>query len=227
MMEASLLYKLHSHELVDGVKADARKFEEVYRSKYGKVRIYKIVGVDEESKAWTMDPQNRICDRPGSWLCRGQYPPQLTDVLQKKQDFRQKENLNSGRIEVDHDHDFENLNIPEKHTKLSVDQNYLKVNVKMDPSKAEIAAINSIWEDTEDTTELWKLITSGEVRDLENVLEKNPILAHMRSSDGRGPMFWAFEHRRQDMVKLLMKKGVSHSERDRQGLTPVDLLDGV
>ena len=42
---------------------------------------------------------------------------------------------------------------------------------------------------------------------------------------GRGPMWWAFEHRKQDMVKTLMQNGVSHSERDKDGLTPVDLLD--
>ncbi len=229
MMEASFLYKLHSHGLVDGVEADPEKFEEVYRSTYGKVRIFKLLNVDQGSKAWTMDPQNRICDFKGSWLCRGQYPPALSAVLETKQDFTQLEDFNSKRIDMEYqDQYFENLDKQKRTSKKRSSENqgtmYQRVN-NMDPTKAEIAAINRIWEDTEDTTKLWKIITSGDVNELENTLKGNTILAHVRSSDGRGPMFWAFENRRHDMVKVLMKKGVSHSERDKDGLTPVDLLD--
>ena len=74
-MAASLLYKLHSNGLKPGVHVNPKWFREVYRSKYGLVRIYKVLGVDKEAKKWAMDPKNWKCDRPGSWYCPGQYPP--------------------------------------------------------------------------------------------------------------------------------------------------------
>ena len=74
MMANSLLYKLHSNGLKPGVSVDPTLFEEAYRSQYGLVRIYKILNVSEESKAWIADPSNRVCDAPGSWYCVGKYP---------------------------------------------------------------------------------------------------------------------------------------------------------
>ena len=62
MMQRSLLYRLHGHQVKPNVVADPAKWEEVFRSKYGKVRIYKIVGLWEESRAWVADPANRVCD---------------------------------------------------------------------------------------------------------------------------------------------------------------------
>jgi dolichyl-diphosphooligosaccharide--protein glycosyltransferase len=41
------------------------------------VRIWKILNISKESKEWLADPNNRICDAPGSWYCVGQYPPGL------------------------------------------------------------------------------------------------------------------------------------------------------
>ena len=231
MMERSFLYRLHSHGVVEGVEADPDKFEEVYRSKYGKVRVYKLLNIDEESKFWTADAKNRICDEPGSWFCKGQYPPALTKVLLQKQDFSQLEDFNRKQVDLEYQEQyFENLNKPKKFPaspKLAERQDSesrYDISNK-NPTKAEIAAVNMIWSDTEETTLMWKIITSGDVQDLERSLQENPILAHLRSSDGRGPMFWAFEKRRQEMVKVLMKYGVSHSERDADGHTPVDFLD--
>merc|ERR1712038_1898282 len=92
-MSASLVHHLVSHGMRD-VKVDSDKFREVFRSQYGKVRVYKIMGKDEESKAWAADPKNRICDVPGSWFCRGQYPPALQEVLDKGKAFVQLEDFN-------------------------------------------------------------------------------------------------------------------------------------
>ena len=55
------------------------KHREVYTSKYGKVRIYKVRNISKKSKAWVADPKNRLCDAPGSWYCPGQYPPDLPE----------------------------------------------------------------------------------------------------------------------------------------------------
>jgi dolichyl-diphosphooligosaccharide---protein glycosyltransferase len=41
-MRASLLFVLHSHGMYEGVYADPNRFREVFSSKYGKVRIFKV-----------------------------------------------------------------------------------------------------------------------------------------------------------------------------------------
>jgi len=66
----------------------------VFESKHGKVRIFKILSVSTESKKWVANPKNRICDAPGSWFCRGQYPPALQKILKEKKDFKQLEDFN-------------------------------------------------------------------------------------------------------------------------------------
>jgi len=79
-MAESMLYKMHSHNVVPGVHVDPNLFEEVYTSPYGLLRIFKVLNVSEESKAWSMDPKNYACDHPGSWYCPGQYPPGFPEV---------------------------------------------------------------------------------------------------------------------------------------------------
>ena len=76
-MAASLLYKMVMHNHAPDVTVDDTLFKEVYSSKYGKVRIFKVLKVSKKSKKWVADPANRKCDRPGSWYCPGQYPPDL------------------------------------------------------------------------------------------------------------------------------------------------------
>ncbi len=68
-MAASMLYKMHRHNLEAGVTVNKKLFEDVYQSKYGLVRIFKILNVSQESRAWLANPDNRKCDRPGSWYC--------------------------------------------------------------------------------------------------------------------------------------------------------------
>eukprot|EP00727_Mastigamoeba_balamuthi_P008760 m51a1_g4506 putative oligosaccharyl transferase-like protein (795) ;mRNA; f:383402-386723 len=76
MMERSMLYRMHSGGVNPKAKrVDPALFEEVYTSKFGLVRIYKIIGVDQEAKRWAADPANWVCDKPGGWYCPGQYPP--------------------------------------------------------------------------------------------------------------------------------------------------------
>lgn len=36
-----------------------------------------MLNISQESRDWLADPSNRLCDRPGSWYCPGQYPPGL------------------------------------------------------------------------------------------------------------------------------------------------------
>ncbi|ESL05245.1 dolichyl-diphosphooligosaccharide--protein glycosyltransferase [Trypanosoma rangeli SC58] len=98
MMRRSLLYNLHSSEGGSGT-ALGNRFRLVYRSHYGLVKIYKVMNVSAESKAWVMDPKNRKCDAPGSWLCAGQYPPaeEIQKMLAKRIDYGQLEDFNRGK----------------------------------------------------------------------------------------------------------------------------------
>merc|ERR1711871_1446638 len=114
MMEASLLYKLTQHHDPNGsghwgkpgVQADPKLFKEVFTSKYGKVRVFKVRKVSKESKAWNADPANRVCDAPGSWYCVGQYPPKVQEMFSKwkKRDFAQVEDWNKKRDEKDEEY---------------------------------------------------------------------------------------------------------------------------
>jgi len=245
-MKESLLFKLVKNQLSPGVEVDRNRFKEVYRSKYGKVRIYKILSVSKESKAWAADPANRICDAPGSWFCRGQYPPALQKVLKEKRDFKQLEDFNyKGEGEDSELHDkyqkeyMENLlkkskrAAPEErddsdeererdaHGTPMLDESG---NVKLPKlSPVEIDMINEDWENNEMTTFLWELISQNRIQELLQVLYETPQLAHVRSEDGRGPMWWAHEYGRSNMVTILKQIGVSEERKDASDITPLDI----
>jgi dolichyl-diphosphooligosaccharide--protein glycosyltransferase len=204
MMERSFLYRLHGHEIKKGVIADADKFKEVYRSKYGRVRIFKILGIDEESKAWVASPENKRCDVVGSWFCPGAYPPGLHDILASKTDFAQLEDFNRGQggdAEYQKQY-FEALSNPDLAAKNarrmereaqakaieSGEAKPVAPEVKANVKK-QVDEIYNTWEDTEDTTLMWKFISSNQVDDLRVWLEEDPTVAFIRSRDGRGPMW--------------------------------------
>ncbi len=73
-VQKSLLFNLVMHGRHRDAKLDTRYFQEVFSSKYGLLRVYKVLDVDQKTKQWLADPANRLCDRPGSWYCPGQYP---------------------------------------------------------------------------------------------------------------------------------------------------------
>jgi dolichyl-diphosphooligosaccharide--protein glycosyltransferase len=74
---------------------------------------------------------------------------------------------------------------------------------------------------------MYNLIKNNQVEELQEWLQVAPEKAYVRSKDGRGPMFWAFELRNEEATKILMKAGVPHTDKDGKGLTPLDLLEGV
>jgi hypothetical protein len=73
------------------------------------------------------------------------------------------------------------------------------------------------WQDTDFTTNMWSIISSGNVEELKNLLESNQELATVRSSDGRGPLWWAHEYQQPDMVQILLDAGALPNERDADG----------
>jgi dolichyl-diphosphooligosaccharide--protein glycosyltransferase len=94
MMRESLLYNIIMHNNRPGVTANPKYFKEVYTSKHGLLRIFKVMNVSEESREWIEN--NRVCDAPGSWYCVGQYPPvpEWQQLLKKRRDFGQLEDIN-------------------------------------------------------------------------------------------------------------------------------------
>jgi len=94
MMAESFLYKAVNHKVKDGVSLNPKLFKEVLTTKHGLMRVFKVMNISKESKAWIADPQNRVCDAPGSWYCVGQYPPALDSLISKRKNFAQLEDFN-------------------------------------------------------------------------------------------------------------------------------------
>jgi len=94
-----------------------------------------------------------------------------------------------------------------------------------DLTKDQIKEINQVREDNSITSNLFDLIKMGDVETMTAVLNEQPAYAHVRSKDGRGPMWWAHEHGNKQIIKLLKSKGVSEKLRDKDGMTPLDLVD--
>jgi dolichyl-diphosphooligosaccharide--protein glycosyltransferase len=219
-MRESLVYKLVQKDMKPGVEVDRNRFQEVYQSKYGKVRIYRILSVSQESKEYVADPANRVCDVPGSWFCPGQYPPALKKVLNIKKDFRQLEDFNAKGENEDGDYQKQYLENLHGSHQASVKPRQLEV---LSPDEIDILNDESEWDDNEATTELWQLISGNKYNDLLELLLKNPGLAHVRSSDGRGPMFWAYENNRKDIIHALKTMGVLDTRKDAKGIMAKEL----
>jgi len=96
MMKKSLLFNLcQDGEEGSPAKVNKKYFQEVHTTKYGLMRVYKVMNISEESKEWIADPVNKICDAPGSWYCVGQYPPALQDsLISQRRNFAQVEDFN-------------------------------------------------------------------------------------------------------------------------------------
>lgn len=86
-----------------------------------------------------------------------------------------------------------------------------------------IKELNQKWEDNEATSRLFDIISMGDYDSFEFLLENNPTYAHVRSKDGRGPMWWAHEHGRPRMINLLKSRGVSEKRKDKDGITPLEI----
>lgn len=92
-------------------------------------------------------------------------------------------------------------------------------------SKDDIEMMNNpeAWDDNIMTTTVWETVNSNDIQAFKELLYENPELAHVRSKDGRGPLWWAHEYGRGNFVKLLKKLGVSDQLKDVKGLTPLDI----
>lgn len=90
-------------------------------------------------------------------------------------------------------------------------------------SPGTIDLINEEWEDNEKTSMMWEIIKGAEVQEFVAILQEQPEMAHIRSKDGRGPMWWAHEYGRPQMVSILRQLGVSEDRTDSKGVKPTDI----
>jgi len=200
-----------------GVSVDSNRFKHVFSSKYGKVRIFKVMSVSQESKDWVADPANRVCDAPGSWYCTGQYPPAIRPLIEKRKDFSQLEDFNANRDAA---------------AKAKSEKYQKEYMARMaagggghgpssQTSRPDMKATTAKkWRDTPETSAMHKLVQAGDFEKLKMVLTKNPGLAQIRSADGRGPLWWAYESGNSDIVKLLKMAGAREDARDANGVKP-------
>lgn len=204
-----------AHHKLPGVHPDSRLFTEVHKSENDFVKIYKILSVSRESKEWV--ERNRICDSPGSWYCPGRYPPALEEVLMEKRDFAQLEDFNRGAGDKEYTKEY-----LEKLERTTEKDSSPRKRVTKLPAE-EIKAINEQWKNTKVTHIMWEFISGYRFDDLRNLLIEDPAAPHVRSEDGRGPMWWAHEHGHKNIVELLKRLGVSENEKDANGQTPLDV----
>ena len=94
---------------------------------------------------------------------------------------------------------------------------------QVEPAKTEVEKNAAPWEDTSTTTLLWQLISTGNMDGLLNLLQMEPETAMVRSTDGRGPLFWAKEYGNSEIIALLVKNGASMKDQDQDGKVPSDM----
>lgn len=85
-----------------------------------------------------------------------------------------------------------------------------------DPAKA-------VWANTPDTTQMWHLINENNIEQLEQWIDAEPNIVHIRAEDGRGPLWWAYEYDRPEMVDILINAGAREDLVDNGGMVPKDM----
>jgi dolichyl-diphosphooligosaccharide--protein glycosyltransferase len=108
-------------------------------------------------------------------------------------------------------------NPDENEKKIAPNQGYRKL------SDEAIDEANKVWADNEKSGMMWEVIKRPEPEEFMTILSTNPEMAHVRSKDGRGPMFWAHEYGRKGMIQVLRKLGVSEDREDANGIKPTDI----
>jgi ankyrin repeat protein len=81
------------------------------------------------------------------------------------------------------------------------------------------------WANTPMTTNMWTVINSGDVAELQKIVESDASAANVRAEDGRSPLHWAYEHKNQEMIDLLIKAGAKEDEKDIDGKTPKEITE--
>ena len=94
-----------------------------------------------------------------------------------------------------------------------------------DPSQRQMwaAAGRRSWRNGPDKVEMWEMVSKNDMTGLMRLLDSNPSVVHMRSGDGRGPLWWAYEYNRQEMIRIFTQGGADQAARDALGMQPADM----
>jgi hypothetical protein len=88
-----------------------------------------------------------------------------------------------------------------------------------------LAAAEDGWEDTPALTNCWQATSSGDTDKLIDVfVQGGRHVATSRSSDGRGPLYWAYEFKMVDALALLMELEADEEAEDVEGKRPRDFF---
>ena len=88
---------------------------------------------------------------------------------------------------------------------------------------AAFAAAESVYADSTALTNAWQATSSGDADKLIDVfVHAGRKTAQARSSDGRGPLFWAYEFKNVEALALLLHLGADDSAEDLYGKIPRD-----
>jgi len=115
----------------------------------------------------------------------------------------------------DIDDDNDDFGIPP--SKLSQQQQQQQQQQHINPDDPEN------WKDLEVTTNLWRVVSQGDIQQLGDMIRSNAIVTRLRSADGRGALFWAYEYGHPDIVKLLVSAGAREDVRDKDGKLPREM----
>ena len=63
-----------------------------------------------------------------------------------------------------------------------------------------------------------RLVPVPQVEALRFFLQKTPLVVHTRSGDGRGPLWWAYEFKRKEIVDMLLAAGADPAAKDTNGI---------
>lgn len=79
------------------------------------------------------------------------------------------------------------------------------------------AGAEVVFEDSPALSSIWQATSDGSTDAFISQIIQNEDVANHRSSDGRGPVFWAYEFKNVDTLALLMHLGVSLDQEDIEG----------
>lgn len=79
------------------------------------------------------------------------------------------------------------------------------------------------WSDSDLTSAVWRAVNDGSLDSLKRIVRYNNDAVHVRSKDGRGALWWAYEYGKTDIIDQLLAWGASATERDATGKTPAQL----
>ncbi|KAJ1454071.1 hypothetical protein M885DRAFT_566544 [Pelagophyceae sp. CCMP2097] len=73
---------------------------------------------------------------------------------------------------------------------------------------------------------MFDLVQKSDVVELDRWIKSDPDVVHLRSADGRGPLWWAYEFQRHAVVQLLLRRGAARDAEDGRGVKPAVLKNG-